>query len=188
MQRTFLLGLFAVSSLTGAVTTFAQEVAVNAISIGGGVHPLGSAGPIVQYEYLRGDALAIGGRYLQLSYTYDDDAYHETGDGKGIELFAHYHFRRQGYQGPYLGAALGYFDVDWDWRDPGSRPTYGSGSSKGLEVAARFGWRFPVASNFFIDPALVVGNFFSSAKDDTGEKNNNLGFYGALVVNVGFTF
>lgn len=166
----------------------AQDTATNAIGIGGGVHFLGSAGPIVQYEYLRNDALDIGGRYLQLSYTSDDDSYHETGDGEGIELFANYHFRQQGHQGPYLGGALGYFDVDWDWRDRYSRPTYGSGSTKGFEAAARFGWKFPIASTFFFDPAVVVGNFFGSGEDDTGEKSNSFGFYSALIVNVGFAF
>lgn len=187
-RKTIATLLFTVVLVSGHA--FAQDTAINAVSIGGGVHPEGSAGPIVQYEYLLGSGLAIGGRYVQLSYTSDDGDEHETGDVEGIELFTHYHFRQQGYQGPYLGAALGYFKNDWDWtksRYPQST-IHESGSSKGLDVSARFGWKFPVASKFHIDPAVVVGNYFGSGKSDTGEEESGFGLYGALVVNVGFTF
>ncbi len=168
----------------------AQSAATNAIGVGGGVHPEGSVGPIVEYEHLlNNDSFSLGVRYLKYDYTYDDDDYHEKGSGGGGEIFGQYYFCREGFKGPYVGAGIGRYSVDWDWHKPwSSYATYGSGTTKGTEASARFGWKFPFGNRFYVDPAVQIGNFFGSSKDDTGEEEDNLGAYAALVVTLGFKF
>ena len=188
-MRTVNLSLALIGLLCGLAGQASAQTARNAVSVGAGLHPLGSAVPVVQYEYLLNDRLSIGGKYIGLEYTYDDDSYHETGDGQGAEVLVTYHFRGQGHQGPYFAAGLGYFDVDWDWKDPGTGgPQSGRGSTKGAEVSASFGWKFPLGRSFYIDPSITAGNFFGSGKDSTGSRESELGAYGAVMVKVGMTF
>jgi hypothetical protein len=179
--------LLSIPLLVGAGHAVAQS-ARNAISVGAGIHPLGTVAPVVQYERLLNDMVSIGGRFLRLDYTYDDGRYHETGDGTGGEILVHVYFRNQGFKGPYIAAGIGQFSVDWDWTDPPSNPNRGSGKTSGAEVSATFGWKIPLTPNFFLDPSITLGNFFGSAKDSTGSKESQLGFYGAAMFKIGFTF
>ena len=180
-------------ALSGALLVAAGQAVAqasrNAISLGGGVHPLGSVAPVVTYEFLLNNRVSIGARYVSLEYTYDDGTYHETGDGGGPEIIAHIYFQNQGFKGPYVAAALGNFSVDWEWRDPtASGPRSGSGKTSGLEVSAAFGWKIPLGSNFYLDPSITVGNWFGTAKDNTGTKESQLGLYGAALIRFGVTF
>ena len=181
--------LLSVFLLIGAGQAAAQS-SRNAISVGAGINPLGTIAPVVQYEYLLNDMVSIGGKFLRLEYTYDDGSYHETGDGSGGEILVHVYFQNQGYKGPYLAAGIGQFNVDWEWRDPSAAPAFraGNGKTSGAEVSATFGWKIPLSKNFFLDPSITLGNFFGSAKDNTGSKESQLGFYGAAMFKFGFNF
>jgi len=173
----------------GAADSASAQYARNAASIGAGLHPLGTAGPVIQYENLLSPSLSLGGRLLAMEYTYDDGSYHETGDGIGGEFLVSYHFRNQGFLGPYVTVALGYFDSDWEWKDPySSGATGGRGSTKGAEASASFGWRFALGRNFYLDPSITVGNFFGRGKDSTGSRESEMGVYGAVLLKVGLTF
>ena len=180
-------------ALAGALLVTAGQALAqdsrNAISVGGGVHPLGSVAPVVTYEYLLNNRFSIGGRYVKLKYTYDDGAYHETGDGGGPEVIAHIYFHDHGFKGPYLAVAAGRFSVDWEWSDPTTTaPRSGSGKTSGLEASAAFGWKVPLGTNLFLDPSITVGDFFGTAKDSTGKKESQLGFYGAALIRLGVSF
>jgi hypothetical protein len=187
MKARLLSFAFAGALFVAAAQASAQS-SKNAVSLGAGVHPLGTAAPVVQYEYLLTDMISLGGKYLKLKYTWDDGSYHETGDGKGGEVIVTFYFQRQGYKGPYLTAGIGQFSVDWSWNDPTASPKSGSGNTKGGEASATFGWKIPLGKMFFIDPSVTLGDFFGNAKDSTGTKQSQLGAYGAAMLKAGVTF
>lgn len=167
----------------------AAQSARTAISIGAGAHPLGSAGPIVQADYLLTERVSVGVRYTGgLEYSYEDGSYTENGSGSGVELVASYCFHGAGHQGPYVTAGLGRFTVDWDWYDASARPNYGFGRTRGAEVSATFGWKFPLGPRLYLDPAVTAGHFFGTAKDSTGSRTSELGTYAALSIKLGWRF
>lgn len=52
-----------------------------ALSAGFGLHPLGSAGPIVQAEWGFRPHITLALRFTRLVYSYEEDSYSEDGDG-----------------------------------------------------------------------------------------------------------
>lgn len=184
-MRSALKWMAVVVVLAAAAGPASAQSAKHAVSVGGGFHPLGTAGPVVQYDYSYSPNLSLGGRLIGLEYTYeDDDQYEEEGDGTGGEFAVTYHFRGN-HAGPYISGAIGWFEADWKWRDIRGA---GRGNTRGAEASASFGWRFPLGNNFYLDPSITLGNFFGKGKDSTGSRESELGVYGAVLLKVGLTF
>jgi hypothetical protein len=187
MPRTLLLAA-ALLACTAA-PAIAETPARTAFSVGAGLHPLGSAGPLLQLDRRVGDRVWLGLRVLGLEYTYEEDGYTEWGDGRGAELLVSYHFRDGGFAGPYLSAGLGHFSADWDYREAVSRGVRtGFGRTNGAQVSVSLGWKWPLGPRLYVDPALTIGHFFGSGKDNTGSRESELGTYGAATVKLGWRF
>jgi len=162
------------------------------VSGGGDAYSFGVIGH-VGYERMIADSVAIGGRFITIDYTYeDDDDYTEDGSGTGAEVTLKYFIRRQGFSGFYIGGSVGYWTVDWDWTYPYDFPTSGSGKSEGVNVMATVGWRIGFgSSNVFIDPHFILGNYAGTVKessDSTEKGDSELGSYGGVGVSLGVVF
>jgi hypothetical protein len=156
----------------------------NSISAGAILNPIAS-GFTVEYERLLGKSVTIGVRYAAFNYEYTDDAYVEEGNNKGFDVTGRYYFAGEGIKGLYIGAALGSYKSDWDWREGNAR---GSGSTKSIHYGAMVGYKHHFTNNFFIDGYLGLGTWAGSGKDNTGTKESEVGAYGALGASLGFQF
>jgi hypothetical protein len=146
----------------------------------------------ISYERMIADSIAIGGRFLTIDYTYEEEDYEEDGSGTGAEVTFRYFVRREGFSGFYIGGSVGYWSVEWDWTDPYDSPTSGNGKSEGVNVMATVGWRIGFgSSNVFIDPHFILGNYAGSIKessDSTEQGDSNFGAYGGVGLILGVAF
>ena len=163
----------------------------NSIKFTGGFNNVGSLF-LVDYERMIADQFAVGGRVGFIDYEVEDGSYTENGDGNGLEATFRWYPKADGFNGFFIGGALGFWNTDWSWTDPNDSPTRGSGSSFAFNINFNLGWKFGFGSSpVYIEPSLIAGNFFSiDTTDDTGteEYESDLGIYAALALAIGFTF
>ena len=156
----------------------------NSVRPGIVVNPLGT-GVNVEYERLLTDKLGVGARLGTIAYKYDDGSYEEDGSGNGVEVIVRFYPKGEGFNGFYVGGGAGLWSIAWDWTDPTDVPTSDSGTSSVANVNVNLGWKIPLGSEkIYLDPAIMLGNYFSVASDDT----EGLGFYAAAQLGVGFVF
>jgi hypothetical protein len=170
--------------LTGLGIATVASAGENSIRPGIYVNPVGS-GAIVEYERLLNDKLGIGARLGTLSYTYSDGSYDEDGVGSGVEAILRYYPKGLGFDGFYVGGGVGLWSVAWEWTDPTDTPSADDGTASAVNVNVNLGWKIPLGSEkIYLDPAITIGNFFSSASDDS----EVIGLYTAAQLGVGFVF
>lgn len=174
--------LLCAAGLMAATTALAQNA--NSISASAIANPI-AKGFAVEYERLLGRSATVGLRYAAFSYDYKDDPYREEGDVKGFDVTGRYYFSGEGIKGLYVGAALGRYKSDWDWRENTSS---GSGSTNSLHYGAMVGYKHHFTSNFFVDGFAMLGTWAGSGKDNTGTKESELGAYVAIGAGLGFQF
>jgi hypothetical protein len=178
------LSLLAVSVMAFGASTGAGAAENSTIRVGAFVNPVGSVAA-VEYEYLLGRKVSLGARLGYIDYDYKDETYRETGNGPGAELLVRFYPGGQGHKGFYLGGAVGFWNASWKYTDPASTPTTDTGTSTAVDVNLNLGWKIPLGSDrVYLDPNIAIGNFFSSASDDTA----NLGIYIAAGLSIGMTF
>lgn len=170
--------------LSGIGISFIANAGENSFRPGIYVNPVGS-GATIEYERLVTDKLGIGARLGTLSYVYEDGTYEEDGVGSGAEVILRFYPKGEGFNGFYVGGGVGLWNIAWEWTDPTDTPTTDSGTSSAVNVNVNLGWKIPLGSDkIYIDPSITIGNFFSSASDDS----EVIGFYTAAQVGVGFVF
>lgn len=170
--------------LAGIGISSAVSAGDNSIRPGIYVNPVGS-GATVEYERLLSDKFGVGARLGTLGYSYTDGTYEEDGVGSGVEFIARFYPKGEGFNGFYVGGGVGLWSIAWEWVDPNDVPVADSGTSSAFNVNVNLGWKIPLGSDkIYLDPAIMIGNFFSSASDDT----EVVGFYTAAQLGVGFTF
>jgi len=170
--------------LSGIAFTANASAGENSINPGIFVNPVGS-GAMVEYEHLLKDKIGIGARLGTISYNYKDGSYEEDGAGSGVEFIARYYPKGHGFDGFYVGGGVGIWSIAWEWTDPNDIPTADDGTATAFDVNVNLGWKIPLGSDkIYLDPSLIVGNFFSSASDDS----EVIGLYTAAHVGVGFVF
>lgn len=182
IARQLLLGAAGAMLASSALAQNANSIAAGAV-----VNPI-ATGFTVEYERLLGKSVTLGVRYAALNYEYKDEPYIEEGDIKGFDVTGRYYFFNQGIKGLYIGAAIGTYKSDWEWREPGSVPAAGTGSTDSIHYGGMFGYKHHFTSNFFIDGYLAVGTWAGSGKDSTGTKESEVGAYAAIGANLGFQF
>jgi len=149
-----------------------------------------------EYERQLAPHLSINGRLASVSYDYDDGDYEEDGDGTGLEAGVRFYPKSQNMTGFYVGANIGLWSSDWDFtEDKGTAfQRSGSGDSDAINVNATAGFKFPLGQAVYLQPAAVLGNFFSvddSCTYNDGTTCDNeaeLGFYLVAACGVGFSF
>lgn len=167
----------------------------NSIKVGGVFNQVGRMFQ-VDYERMINKRFAVGGRFATIDYDFEDGDYEEEGDGSGIEGTFRYYFAKEGFNGFYLGASVGYWAIDWKYKDiENGVNTKGDGESFALNLAGMVGWKIGFgSSNFYIDPFLMVGNYFSVSTDNTTDDGSDedietdLGIYAGLGLSIGLTF
>lgn len=171
MKTKIFISLFIVYLFSGFQNNvFAAD---NAIHAGVLVNPIGS-GLNIGYERMILPGVSIGGRFNTIGYDYWDGDYNEWGKGSGIELTVNYHLNNKGFDGPFIGAAIGQANVDWNWYDYYSTPRSGYGKSKLTSFLGTFGWDINVG-NFVIRPSLILGSYSGTSNDNTGTKKSKIG-------------
>src|SRR5262245_39685806 len=125
--RQLLLGAAGAMLASSAIAQNANSIAASVI-----VNPI-ATGIAVDYERLIGKSVSVGLRYAAFSYDYKDDPYREEGDVKGFDLTGRYYIANEGMKGFYVGAALGRYKSDWDWRE---NALSGSGSTDSWHYGA----------------------------------------------------
>lgn len=163
--------------LLGAGSALALDAVVTVGAMGMAGPDLTAAAGYGEYEQAVTDKLTVVARAGYLSYAYDDDVYQEDGQGPGVNAGVRFYPRRA-LHGFYVGAHLGLWQTEWDWKDDVGQ-TYesrGDGDSTAAEVDAVVGFRF--GERVQINPSLQIGQFLN---DDS-----ELGFYGIVGVAVGF--
>lgn len=170
--------------LAGVGFSSASSAGENSFRPGIYVNPVGS-GATLEYERLVTDKLGIGARLGTLGYHYEDGSYEEDGVGSGVEFIARFYPKGEGFNGFYVGGGVGLWNIAWEWTDPTDTPTTDDGTSSAVNVNVNLGWKIPLGSEkIYLDPSIMIGNFFSSASDDT----EVVGFYTAAQLGVGFVF
>jgi len=170
--------------LTGITMLPVASAGKNSVRPGIVVNPIG-VGVNVEYERLLTNKLGIGARLGTTSYNYEDGSYEEDGRGTGVEFIARFYPKGNGFNGFYVGGGVGLWSFAWDWTDPNDIPRSDSGTSSVANVNVNLGWKIPLGSEkIYLDPAIMLGNYFSVASDDT----EGLGFYAAAQLGVGFVF
>ena len=159
----------------------------NAVMVGVLANTVGSVSS-VSYERVLSPGFSIGARVDHFSYDYTDGSYNEKGSGNAIEVLFSYHFKREGFKGPYLMAALGQGKDDWNWTDVYA-PYAGNGKTDLSTYLFTFGWDFALGSgNFVLRPAVTLGNWSGSGNDNTGTKTSSLGLFAGAGVSAAFAF
>lgn len=170
--------------LTGMLMTSVAGASDNSIRAGIMVNPVGTV-PHVEYEHLVTDKLGIGARLGSITYTYEDGSYEEDGVGTGAEFILRYYPKGNGHNGFYIGGGVGFWNVAWEYTDPEDTPVADEGTASAANINVNLGWKIPLGTDkVYIDPSIIVGNFFSLSSDDAA----NLGFYLGGQVGVGFVF
>jgi len=185
------VALVTVSGLLASQSAQAIDTPWNSIRVGvmaGGLTDSTAVAGTVEYERFLTDSLSLGVRLGKLSYDTEYDSYKESGDGTGVDAALTLHFGGNPPKGPYLGFHVGYWSTDWEWTDPTDNPKKGKGSSNAANVSATFGWKIPLGDSFLLQPSLTVGDYLSSATDDTNTQEQELGFYALLGLALGFSF
>lgn len=196
MKKTFFLQLMVTSFIF--LTGTAAAGPSNSVRAGVMLNPIGYV-TMVEYEHLLANRVSIGGRAGSLSYDYDDDGYEEEGDGSGADFIVRMYPGGDGFKGFYYGAAIGYWQTDWMWREAGFTPAgvWISGQTKSINLAARVGWKIPLGGDrVYIDPSITLGHYFAidSETEDQwkgtqyDDENDELGVYLAGGVAVGINF
>jgi len=184
------LATIAVALLSFSSNSFAVE-GNNSLKAGFLVNPIGYM-LLFDYERMINDTFAVGGRVATVEYTWEEDPYEEDGSGSGIEATFRWYTKRQGFNGFYLGGSVGFWSIDWDWTDPTDSPTSGSGTSDVLNLMVNVGWKIGFgSSNWYVDPNIAIGNFFSLTTDSTYEPEEGeggIGFYAGAGVAIGVAF
>lgn len=170
--------------LASSVATSAVAQNANAIGASFIANPI-ATGFAIEYERLLGKSVTLGVRYAAFNYEYKDEPYIEEGDVKGFDVTGRYYFSNEGIKGLYIGAALGSYKSDWEWRENAGR---GSGSTSSIHYGAMFGYKHLFTSNFYLDAFLAAGTWAGSGKDSTGTKESELGAYVAGGLGLGFQF
>jgi hypothetical protein len=172
---------------------FAAEMK-NAVSLvpGFGAAPDATA-VLVMGEYERQVApnLSVSGRLATVSYDYDEGNYEEEGDSIGIEAGVRFYPMKEDITGFYFGANIGFWTGDWEFTEGGLS---GSGDSDAINVNATAGYKIPLSDTVYLQPAAILGNFFSV--DDSCTYNGGgtcsneaeLGFYLVATCGIGFNF
>ena len=177
--RQLLLGATAAMLASSAAAQNANSVGVSVI-----INPI-ATGFAVDYERLLGKSMTIGARYASFSYDYKDDPYREEGDVKGFDITGRYYFSNEGIKGLYIGAAIGSYKSDWEWRENNLR---GTGSTSSIHYGGMVGYKHHFTRNFFVDAFATVGTWSGSGKDNTGTKESELGAYVAVGAGLGMQF
>lgn len=162
----------------------------NSVRAGVMINPIGTVG-MVEYERLLSDSFGMGVRAGIVDYDYDDDNYHETGDGNGFEIIASFYPSGEGFKGFYLSGGIGFWNTSWAWTETYSWYTYvGSGESEAIDVNLSVGWKIPMGTpHAYFQPSLVLGNFFSeTTKTTSSTHESELGFYAGLGLTFGAAF
>ena len=147
-----------------------------------------ATGASIEYERSIHKNVSIGVGYTSLSYDYTDDPYREEGDVKGFAVTGRYYFSGDGFKGLYAGASVGRYKSDWEWRQPGSAPAAGSGSTNLWNYGGTVGYKYFFARNFYVDGFAIVGTWAGGRTDNTGTKETELGAYVGVGVGLGVTF
>lgn len=144
-----------------------------------------------EYERQLAPHLTINGRLATIDYDYDEGSYEEEGDGFGIEAGARFYPKSTDMTGFYFGANIGLWSVDWEFTEG---VLSGSGDSDAINVNAIAGFKIPLSETIHLNPAAVIGNFFSIDDSCTytggGACGNEaeLGFYLVATCGIGFSF
>ena len=180
--RQLLLGAAGLALASSAVAQDANTVRASAIW-----NPV-ATGYAIEYERLLGKSVSIGLRYASFNYEWKDEPYVEEGDTKGFDLTGRYYFSGEGFKGLYIGAAIGSYKSDWTWREPGSTPAAGSGSTSSIHYGGTVGYKYFFSRNFYVDGFAIFGTWAGSGKDNTGTKESELGAYVGVGAGLGVTF
>jgi len=164
------------------------------------VNPVGNV-RAVEYEKMFNDRISIGARVGALTYEYDESDYDEDGDGTGAEFLVRVYPGGDGFKGFYFGAAVGYWQTEWDFyeTDFPFNYYYGSGETDSINVNVGVGWKIPLGSDrVYIDPSITVGNYFGISDESTyrdrfgivytDQAESELGVYVAGGVAIGVNF
>lgn len=162
-----------VIGLTGLAPAGSEAAdAANSVNIGFGGMPRLMAHCdanvlFIEYERrLAGSNVAVLGRAGGVNYRFDDGAYRETGDPKGVDVGVRYYFDG-GMEGVFISGTVGYWTGDWIFTENKDTfmPSHGTASSDSLRLNLDAGARFPVGdSPLAVIPVLNLGLFDPSTE------------------------
>ena len=141
---------------------------------------------LAEYERLLAPKASIFIKGGGLQYKYDESSYHEKGDGPGFDIGARFYPSGNGLKWFYVGGSMGYWDINWDADNYGSKR---SGSSSVFNIGVDLGVKIPLwSSNFTFNPAVQVGDFVSLSNCNSSACSRIDGAYGIIGGGFGVQF
>lgn len=144
---------------------------------------------MIEYEKMINDKFSMGARFGLINYDYEDGSYEEKGEGEGADILLRLYPGGNGNSGLYFVSALGYWHVDWEYRDPLAIPSWDYGDTGVLNLNIGAGWKIPMASyKMYIDLAVIMGNYFDLSTSARYDSEPKRGIYFASGLAVGMNF
>ena len=144
---------------------------------------------MVEYETMISKEVSLGARFGLINYDYEDGSYEEKGEGEGADIMLRLYPDGNGNSGLYFVSALGYWHVDWKYRDPLAIPSWDYGDTGVLNLNIGTGWKIPMASyRMYIDLAAIMGNYIDLSTSARYDSEPERGIYFASGLAVGMNF